>query len=138
MKFSHLLLCCSAIIPFTPGITRAGERSNTDWAVERVKSGLLEPMQKRHARFSRSRPIPREQRVRVETPAKDERGRQFMSWAVDVRFGDEWRESQTVGCVYRATGDIFVLVGEEYYPAKYLLGEEAKPVTGVCSRGASS
>jgi len=62
----------------------------------------------------------------------DKRGREFLSFAIDIRYGGDWRENDAVGCVYRHTGDLFVKVGDEYRPAAYLLGKDVAPVPGVC------
>lgn len=84
--------------------------------------------------FSRVRMPPAERRVRVlqVTPTKDSSGRPFMAFAVDVRFGAEWRENDFVGCAYPTSGDIFVKRGDAYRPSAILLGKPADPVAGVC------
>lgn len=86
------------------------------------------------SRFSRSRPPPRERRVRViqATVSLDKGGRPFVPFAIDVRFGSEWHENDIVGCVYRGSGKLFVKRGDQYRPAAFLLGKNADPVAGVC------
>jgi hypothetical protein len=103
-----------------------------------VDAGLVKPLaqhEKAGSRFSRSRPPPRERRVRViqATVSQDKRGRAFVAFAIDVRFGpDPWRENDIVGCVYRASGELFVKSGEAYRPAAFLFGKNVEPVPGVC------
>jgi hypothetical protein len=86
------------------------------------------------SRFSRSRPEPRERRVRVTEVAVsvDKRGRAFVPFAIDVRFGAGWHENDVVGCAYRASGDLFVKNGDAYRPAAFLLGKNLRPVADVC------
>lgn len=103
-----------------------------------MQHGLVAPLAKRESessRFSRGRPPPRERRVRITqaSESRDKAGRTFLTFAVDVRFGEsEWRENDIVGCVYKGSGDLFVQRGDEYRPAAFLLGKNVKPVAGVC------
>ncbi|HEY2512203.1 MAG TPA: hypothetical protein VGI39_15155 [Polyangiaceae bacterium] len=86
-------------------------------------------------RFSRSRPPPRQRRLRVTqaTATRDKSGRSFVPFAIDVRFGGgEWHQGDIVGCAYVGSGDLFVKRGDEYRPAAFLLGKDAEPVAGVC------
>ncbi len=72
-------------------------------------------------------------RVLQVSASVDKRGRAFVPFAVDVRFGSaEWHEGDIVGCAYRKTGELFVKSGDEYRPAAFLLGKNVKPVAGVC------
>jgi hypothetical protein len=71
-------------------------------------------------------------RITSETLSHDKSGRPFLPFAIDVRFGSEWRENDIVGCVYTPSGGIFVKRGDAYRPAKFLLGENGEPVPGVC------
>jgi hypothetical protein len=85
--------------------------------------------------FSRSRPAPKERRVRVTQASTtlDKRQKAYVPFAVDVRFGaDEWQENDVVGCAYRESGELFVKIGDEYRPAAFLLGKNVKAVPGVC------
>jgi hypothetical protein len=86
------------------------------------------------SRFSRVRPMPRQRRVRVtqSTTTLDKSGRAFLPFAIDVRFGDAWRENDIVGCVYKGSGELFVKRGDSYRPATFLLGKNVEPVVGVC------
>jgi len=65
---------------------------------------------------------------------KDKQSREFLTFAVDIRFVGEsdWREDDVVGCVYRASGNIYVKIGEAYRPAAFLLGKNVQPVAGAC------
>lgn len=103
-----------------------------------VEATVLEPLaeaEARRSRFSRARLPPRERRVRVTqaTPATDAQGREFLSFAIDVRFGAGWKDDDVVGCAYPATGEVFVKRGDSFRPASILLGKNVKPVAGVCA-----
>lgn len=101
----------------------------------RVDAELVKPLAERESsRFSRVRPSPRERRIRVldATPVRDTQGRGFVRFAIDVRFGSEWREGDIVGCAYMATGALFVKVGEAHRPSSFLLGKPTEPVADVC------
>jgi hypothetical protein len=80
------------------------------------------------------RPPPRERRIRVPVPSTstDKDKKAFVAFAIDVRFGGEWRENDLVGCVYRKTGEIFVKNGDTYRPAAFLLGKKVDAVPGAC------
>jgi hypothetical protein len=136
---SRFLLSSFALaLSLVPSLAAAGEPSLSSWVERRVGEGLVKPLAKHEeggSRFSRSRPPPRERRVRaLQTAASaDQRARAFVPFAVDVRFGSgEWREGDILGCVYRSSGDIFVQIGDEFRPAAFLLGKEVEPVKGVC------
>jgi hypothetical protein len=123
------------VLSFVPSLASADEPSLVDWAQRRVEDGLVKPLaSKEGSRFSRSRPAPRERRVRVvqSTVSLDKRGRPFVPFAIDVRFGSEWSENDIVGCVYRSSGELFVKRGDQYRPAAFLLGKKVDPVAGVC------
>jgi hypothetical protein len=123
------------VLSFVPSLARADEPSLAAWAQRRVQDGLVKRLANQEgSRFSRSRPPPRERRVRVtqSSASVDQRGRSFVPFAIDVRFGSEWRENDIVGCVYRGSGDLFVKRGDQYRPAAFLLGKNVDPVAGVC------
>lgn len=118
-----------------PTLARADDAAVAKWAERRVQEGLVQPLANQQPRrFSRERPVPTERRVRITqpTPRGDKSGRTFVTFAVDVRFGDNWRENDIVGCVYQGSGNLFVKSGDEYRPAAFLLGKNVKPVAGVC------
>ena len=134
MKLKPLLLWCTLVSSAVPSLALAAEPTLVEWAKARVDAGLVRPLaQSQGSRFSRSRPAPRERRVRIlqSTTSSDKESRAFVPFVVDVRFGSEWREDIR-GCVYRASGDIFVKRGETYRPASFLFGKDAEPVAGVC------
>jgi hypothetical protein len=102
-----------------------------------VEQGVLKPLSEAeasHSRFSRMRAAPRERRARItqSTASVDKRGREFVSFAVDVRFGDAWRKGDLVGCVYRGSDELFVKRGDAYRPVAYLFGKDVEPVADVC------
>ena len=120
-----------------PSLASADEPSPAQQVEKQVRDGLLTPLANYEAsmsHFSRVRMPPAERRVRVTqvTPTKDAGGRAFMAFAVDVRYGAEWRENDIVGCAYPTSGDIFVKRGDAYRPSAILLGKPAEPVAGVC------
>jgi hypothetical protein len=123
------------VLSSVPSLVWAAEPSLVTWAEQRVNEGLIKPLAKlRGSRFSRSRPMPHERRVRVrqDTLSLDKSGRSFVLFAIDVRFGEEWHENDVLGCAYRATGELFVKRADGYRPAAYLLGKDVATVAGVC------
>jgi hypothetical protein len=123
------------VLSFVPSLALADEPSPTEWAEHRVQDGIVKPLAAREGnRFSRSRPPPRERRVRVTQAAlvPDKNGRSFMTFAVDVRFAGEWQQNDIVGCVYAGSGDLFVKRGDAYRPAAFLFGKNLDAVAGVC------
>jgi hypothetical protein len=121
------------VLSFVPSLAFA-EPSLQEWARQRVQEGLVKPLaeQERNV-FSRSRPAPKERQVRVlkSSLTRDKRGRDFVPFAIDVRFGDKWRED-ILGCVYQSSGELFVKRGDAYRPAAFLLGKNVDPVADVC------
>ncbi len=118
-----------------PRFARADEPSVSDWTQRRVEDGLVKPLADLESHsFSRARPPPRERRVRVlqTTVTLDAAGRGFVPFAVDVRFGGDWRENDIVGCAYPAGGNVYVKRGDGYRPASFLLGKNDAAVAGVC------
>src|SRR4051812_19667397 len=98
-----------------------------------IQHKLLAPIAVREAgrsRYSRARPPAAERRLRMldETPAVDGKGARFRSFAVDARYGlgeDAWRKGQITGCVYPASGEVYVKLGDGYRSARVLLGKNA-------------
>ena len=135
MKLFRSLFWCAFVLSFVPSFARADE-SLIEWAQRRVEQGLIKPLAEREggSRFSRGRPMAHERRVRVlqATALVDKSGRQFVSFAIDVRFGGEWQQNDITGCVYRGSGNLFVKRGDQYRSAAFLLGKKADPVAGVC------
>lgn len=140
MKTTHSLKWCAFALASIPSFALADE-TLVEWVKRRVQDGLVRPLvqqEEGRGRFSRGRPPPRERRVRViqATTTMDKRGREFVPYAVDVRFGDgEWQKADIVGCAYRQTGELFVKNGDEYRPAAFLLGKDQPPVEGACEAG---
>jgi len=129
------LCACTFVLSLAPSFASADEPTLAETVQRRVETGLVKPLaEQENSRFSRSRPPPRERRVRVAQSAasRDKDGRPFVAFAVDVRFGTEWHENDIVGCAYTATGDLFVKKGDAYRPAAFLLGKNAAPVAGAC------
>ncbi len=134
------------VLSLVPSFALAAEPSLVEWARQRVEKGSLNRSaseEEKSSRFSRERPMPRERRVRVlnDTVTPDKAGRKFVPFAVDARFGSEWKED-IVGCVYEGSGNLFVKRGDAYRPAAFLLGKKAEPVPNVCqeapAKGAST
>lgn len=106
------------------------------WAKGRVQSGLLQKLKAQdgeRSKFSRGAQPPRERRARIVSsePSRDAKGRGFLLYEVDARYGDTW-ETQLRGCVYEKSGNIFVVVGAEHRPVAFLFGEDVAAVPGVC------
>jgi len=125
-------------LSLVPSLAWGDETSLVEWAKLRVDEGLVRPIAQNEGTrksFSRSRPAPRERRVRITQTSTtlDRHGNAYVPFAVDVRFGsDEWQENDVVGCAYRESGALFVQIGDEYRPAAFLLGKNVKPAPGVC------
>jgi hypothetical protein len=120
---------------FVPLLASADEPSAAEWAQHRVEAAIIKPLADRPSkRFSRSRPPPHERRVRVTQTAlsRDAQGREFMPFAIDVRFGGDWQQDDVVGCAYRSSGNLFIKRGDAYFPAALLLGKAVDSVPGVC------
>jgi len=126
-------------LSLVPSFATADEQTPAQQQCEkRVREGLVAPLteyQANRSKFSRARLPPSERRVRATqtTPSVDASGRQFMTYAIDVRFGGEkWTENDIVGCVYTTSGDIFVKLGNDFRAAGVMLGKPSDPVNGVC------
>jgi hypothetical protein len=134
---SFALAACALVLTLVPSFAEADEPSPAAQVQARVEEGLVKPLAEREkstSRFSRVRMPPRERRARVTqtAPSRDKSGRQFMAFAIDVRYGNEWHENDVVGCAYLGSRDLFVKLGEEYRPAPVLLGQAGDAVPGVC------
>jgi hypothetical protein len=135
-----LLKWCAFALASVPSLVLADE-TLVDWVKGRVEDGLVTPLAQQEegrGRFSRGRPPPRERRVRAiqASTTTDKRGRAFVPYAIDVRFGDgEWHKDDIVGCAYRKSGELFVKSGDAYRPAAFLLGKDQPAVAGACEAG---
>ena len=131
-------LASAIVLSLVPSLAWGDEPSLVEWAKRRVEERLVKPIAQKEGErksFSRSRPAPKERRVRVtqESTTPDQHGKAYVPFAIDVRFGsDEWQENDVVGCAYRESGELFVKIGDEYRPAAFLLGKSVKPVPSVC------
>ena len=138
MKRLVLVSSFALALSLIPSAATADEPTPAQQCEKRVREGLVAPLTAYEAdrsKFSRARLPPQERRVRITqaAPSVDTSGRQFMTFAVDVRFGkDEWRENDVVGCAYTKSGDLFVKRGEEFRPATILVGKPGDAVAGVC------
>jgi hypothetical protein len=137
VKVLRSLISCALVLSFVPSLAWADEPSLAERAQRRVEAGLVKPLaqQEKPSRFSRARPAPRERRVRITetTATSDKKGKAFVPFAIDVRFGgSEWHENDITGCVYTASGELFVKNGDSFRPAAFLLGKNVEPVAGVC------
>jgi hypothetical protein len=130
------------VLSSVPSLASADEPTLAEWAQRRVEEGLVKPLEAQRDRIpSRAMPPPRQRRVRVTqaTLTNDKEGRGFVPFAIDIKYGgDEWQKDDIVGCVYRASGDLYVKKGDAYRPAAFLLGKNVKPVAGVCEAGATA
>jgi hypothetical protein len=114
-----------------------------------LQAKLLKPLQKKEehrSRFSRAVSPPQTRRIRIldDTPHTDREGRPFLAFAVDETrsFGVEeekdgaeanWFKNAITGCVYPESGEVFVKLGEIYYPSSVLLGRSTPAApTDVC------
>lgn len=124
-------------LSLVPSFATADEPTPAQQCEKRVREGLLAPLAEHEAsrsRFSRARMPPSERRVRVTQvkPVVDAAGRTFMTFAVDVKWGDQWHENDIVGCAYTKSGELFVKRGDDFRSAAILLGKPADPVAGAC------
>jgi hypothetical protein len=131
------MLFCAIVLPLVPSFASAGEPSIAEATQRRVEDGLVKPLaefEKGTSRFSRARLPPRERRVRIlaSTTKPDIKGRAFVPFAIDVRYGNEWQENDIVGCAYPKSGELFVKRGDVYRAAAFLFGKSADPAAGVC------
>lgn len=142
MKLSRPLLF-AFVLSVAPSLASAAKPTLVEWVRTRVDTALVAPLTKLEAsrsRFSRVRMPPGQRRVRVlkATASRDAEGREFLPFAVDVRYGSEWTKDDIRGCAYKGKGDLFVKIGDTYRPAAFLLGKDVEPVTGVCKEAQPS
>lgn len=82
-------------------------------------------------------------RITDDAPKQDAQGGAFYTFAIDARHGVDWMdegeknpwlEATITGCVYPATGAIFVKSGAQHRPAAFMLGKKVKPAEAqVCT-----
>ena len=137
------LLSCVLLSALHASTASADEPSLAAWAMNRVQLEVVRAIDirdSRSSRFSRARPVPRQRRVRIvrASTVRDQLGRQFIRFAIDVRFGaSNWKTDDVVGCIYTPAGDVYVKSGGVYRPAAFLEGKRVAVVPGAC-RAASA
>lgn len=106
-----------------------------------IERALLQPLaahDDHRSRFARvvQPPTQRTARVLDTQPKKDSQGGAFVTFAVDEVRGRAKVVTKDVltGCVYPATGELFVKRGDVYYPAAFLVGKtKDKAPSHVCT-----
>lgn len=146
VKYLRWFLSCVLVSALQVSPASADEQSIASWAKNRLQLGLvrmLANLDRQASRFSRGRPPPSERRVRIlqTSTTRDQLGRQFIRFAIDVRYGDSewksaWKADDVVGCIYMPTGDMYVKRGDKYHPAALLQGKRVTEVSGACTEGA--
>jgi hypothetical protein len=65
-------------------------------------------------------------RVRMLTMQRDGRGRRFMTFAVDRRYGfrHTWQRNSLSGCVYAGNKTIYIKRGSRHYDYRVLFGKK--------------
>jgi hypothetical protein len=106
-----------------------------------VDAGLLQPLaarEKRHSRFSRAPPPPRQRAARVPAAVRqhDATGAAFVAFAVDALYrGEAWQRDTMTGCAYVDDGRVFVVVGESAWPPALFTGGEGVEDAVACKPG---
>lgn len=113
--------------------------------VERVMLVPLASKESSRSRFSRAAPMAVTRRVRVLDPVahKDEKGGEYLTFAVDASYGlfaredAQWRKNVFLGCVYPRSGEVFLRTGADLRSSDYLLGKRVSPAPDhVCQEAA--
>jgi hypothetical protein len=135
MKPSSLLLSLSILL--VSGKTYAGVKPDVEVS-QLVKTALLKPLAQRESersRFSRVAMPPAARHVRVlgGGPEKDPRGRTFVRFAVDQKWGTRWVRNAMVGCAYPDEGAVFIQRGESVQSAAQYLGQDGPATTTECT-----
>lgn len=138
-----LVLSILATAPVASAESRALEPS-PESIVERKLLVPLAASEVERSRFSRAIIPPSERRARVQQGPRqtDRSGAVFVNFSVDERRGyrrpgktaaEEWRQDVIAGCVYPASGEVFVLKDGSYLPADRLVGKRGSSVPeGAC------
>jgi hypothetical protein len=138
LLFLLSMLCADAALAEPPAPPPTGAQ---EAASELVKQRLLQPLTKaesKRKRFSRAAPVAKQRRVRVLDLAAqtDVRGKQFVRFAVDQRYGwdedEEWELDAFVGCAYPDQKQVFLRRGDDYVPARSALGGDDEAQPDVC------
>jgi uncharacterized membrane protein len=141
------LVALFVLTSLAPASSEAGTGA-PQGVVEQLDRVLVQPLaaaDAQQSRFSRAARPPRDRRARVTqaTPSVDAAGGQFYAFSLDQRWSTDrsgaWEADAVVGCIYPATGRVYVQQSGEWLAASWLLGEpgEAPPAT-VCRAGGSS
>jgi hypothetical protein len=142
MRPIQLVLLSILLSSGTASLARAEEGPSLSIIQASVEERFVAPLsrwQERRSRFSRARIAPEARRLRMTAPAlqRDGRGEDFAAFAVDVRFrgSKEWGEA-LAGCIYPASGGIFVQYGDRYVAGALLYGKKSPDAPeGVCRTG---
>ena len=137
VKFCLATLFVTSLV----SLAHADEPASSKWVKDCVKHRLLSPLAQQESKrspFSRAEPAPAERRISVlaTTFSKDRKGREFIPYQVEARYGQDWYPNFK-GCVVRGTGDVFVEMGEEHRPAAYILGKDVEAAPDVCQAKAA-
>jgi hypothetical protein len=111
-----------------------------------VEEKLLAPLAAREearSSYSRARPPAAERRVRMldTEPIADAKGGAFVRFAVDARYGraaGRWQQNVITGCVYAATGEVYLRYGHGFRAAGVLLGKKVPPAASHVCRAAGA
>ncbi|MGE0868637.1 MAG: hypothetical protein AB7P03_08745 [Kofleriaceae bacterium] len=132
---THLVIAVT--IALTSSLASAGSDTAPTTA-DIVKEKLIRPLaakDREQSKFSRARLPPQARRVRVldAQPRVDSTGAAFYAFAVDAKHGwaeddsaESWQRSAITGCVYPASGEVFIKRGKAYHPATAALGKKTK------------
>jgi hypothetical protein len=135
MRLNRVVWLSTLLVSLTAG---AQDGAGTDVLKANVEQNLLKPLAQRDAqrpRFSRAGPPPGERRVRIldKELRQDDRGLAYATFAIDVRYADEWSQNALTGCIYPGDGAIYVKGGGGYRSAATLLGKKIEtPPDTVC------
>jgi uncharacterized membrane protein len=128
-----------AVVVLPALLSASSEAAPPSGVVDQIQAALVQPLTAQEAersRFSRAVRPPSERRVRLaqQAPSVDAMGGQFYAFSIDQRWsGAGWTADAVVGCIYPATGQVFVQQEGTWLAASWLLGEPgAAPPATVC------
>ncbi|MGE0550320.1 MAG: hypothetical protein AB7O24_03640 [Kofleriaceae bacterium] len=132
---NHLVIAVT--IALTSSLASAGSNTPPTTA-DIVKEKLVQPLvakERKQSKFSRARLPPQERRIRVvdAQPQLDSTGAAFFAFAIDAKHGwaeddsaESWQRAAITGCVYPASGEVFIKRGKAFHPAEAALGKKTK------------
>jgi len=132
------MLCASSALAEPPALPPTKIQESASALVQKQLLTPLMRVQAKLERYSRAARAPAQRRVRVLDTVghADIRGKTFVRFAVDVRYGrskgDSWKEAAILGCAYLGESQVFVQRGDHYLPAASMLGNRSKPQPDVC------